>query len=138
MIFTIFVHVAYMSVPRSSSGMFTIGRITYRWQGILFPIDNALCISYALTAKGIIRSPIARGETMFAKLGVQFLGLVYCTEQNTDVYPVSWTAVCYVTVITLFIKKLGWSVQFFFFGGGAPPVVAPLPITSCSTTCTTK
>jgi len=47
------------------------------------------------------------------------------------VYPVSCTLVCYVTVITFFIKKLGWSVQFFFFGGGADPlpdpqVVAPL------------
>jgi len=25
-----------------------------------------------------------RGATTFAKLGVQFLGLGYCTEQNTD------------------------------------------------------
>ena len=51
------------------------------------------------------------------------------------VYPVSWTAVCYVTVLTLFIKKeLGWSVQKkFFWGGGVrtpdPPVVAPLVVT---------
>jgi len=47
------------------------------------------------------------------------------------VYPVSWTAVCYVTVITLFIKKLGMVRPIFFFGGGRsgptdPPVVAPL------------
>ena len=46
------------------------------------------------------------------------------------VYPVSCTAVCYL--ITLFIKKVGWSVQFFFFWGGGvrtppnPPAVAPL------------
>jgi len=40
------------------------------------------------------------------------------------VYPVSCTAVCYVTVITLFIKELGWSVQIW--GYPDPPVVAPL------------
>jgi len=43
------------------------------------------------------------------------------------VYPVSCTAFCYVTVITLFIKKLGWSVQIL--GGpdpSTPLVVAPL------------
>jgi len=31
-----------MSVARSSSGMFTIGRIAYRLEGIFVPIDNAL------------------------------------------------------------------------------------------------
>jgi len=43
------------------------------------------------------------------------------------VYPVSWTAVCYVTVITLFIKKVG-VVRPNFGGSGPPnhPVVAPL------------
>ena len=45
-----------------------------------------------------------------------------------SLYPVSWTAVCYVTVITLFIKKVG--VVRPNFGGvrtpPAPPVVAPL------------
>jgi len=45
------------------------------------------------------------------------------------VYPVSWTAVCYVTVTTLFIKKVG--VVRPNFGGvrtlpTSPPVVAPL------------
>jgi len=43
------------------------------------------------------------------------------------VYPVLWTAVCYVTVMQSSSKKLGWSVQIF---GGPdprdPPVVAPL------------
>ena len=44
------------------------------------------------------------------------------------VYPVSCTAVCYVTVITLFIKKLGWSVQILGVRTPTPPppVVAPL------------
>jgi len=44
------------------------------------------------------------------------------------VYPVSWTAVCYVTVITLFIKNVG-VVRPNFGGSGPPshpPVVAPL------------
>jgi len=35
------------------------------------------------------------------------------------VYPVSWTAVCYVTVVTLFIKKVG--VVRPNFGGPDPP-----------------
>ena len=30
------------------------------------------------------QSVLARGATTFSKLGVQFLGLGYCTEQNTD------------------------------------------------------
>jgi len=59
-----------------------------------------------------------RGATTFSTLGVQFLGL-YVQSKMRMVYPVSWTAVCYVTVITLFIKKLGWSVQIFW-GSGAP------------------
>jgi len=41
-IFTIFFCVLPVSVARSSSGMFTIGRIAYRREGIFFPIDNAL------------------------------------------------------------------------------------------------
>ena len=35
------------------------------------------------------------------------------------VYLVSCTAVCYVTVITLFIKKVGWSIQIW---GSGPPI----------------
>ena len=44
------------------------------------------------------------------------------------VYSVSWTAVCYVTVMTLFVKKVG-VVRPNFGGSGPPdsPVVAPLP-----------
>ena len=37
------------------------------------------------------------------------------------VYPVSWTAVCYVTVITLFIKKVGVVRPNIFLGSGPPP-----------------
>ena len=37
------------------------------------------------------------------------------------VYPVSCTAVCYVTVITLFIKKVGVVRAFFFWGGVRTP-----------------
>ena len=32
-------------------------------------------------------TPRSRGATTFLKLGVQFLGLGYCTEQNTDGIP---------------------------------------------------
>jgi len=45
------------------------------------------------------------------------------------VYLVSWTAVCYVTVITLIIKKVGVVRPNFWGGGPDPPtpsVVAPL------------
>ena len=49
-----------------------------------------------------------RGATTFSKLGVQFLGLGNIVQNKIRmVYPVSWTAVRYVTVITLFIKKVG-------------------------------
>jgi len=69
-----------------------------------------------------------RGTTTFSKLGVQFLGLGYCTEQNTDGIPmVSCNAVCCVTVITLFIKKVGMvRPNFGGFRTPRPPVVAPL------------
>jgi len=57
--------------------------------------------------------------------------LVWVIIQNKIwmVYPVSCTAVCYVTVITLFIKNVR-VVHPIFFGGGSgptqPPVVAPV------------
>jgi len=41
-------------------------------------------------------------------------------------YPVSCTAVCYVTVITLFIKKVG-VVRPHFLGGGGPDPPDPPP-----------
>ena len=41
-IYTKFMCMLPMSVARSSSGMFTIGRIAYRREGIFFPIDSAL------------------------------------------------------------------------------------------------
>jgi len=33
-----------MSVARSSSGMFSIGRIAYRREGVFFPIENVLSV----------------------------------------------------------------------------------------------
>jgi len=41
-IFTKFLFMLPMSVARSSSGMFAIGRITCHREGIFFPIENAL------------------------------------------------------------------------------------------------
>ena len=49
------------------------------------------------------------------KVGVQFLGLGYCTEQNADGIP------SFVHCSLQLHKKLGWSVQFFFLGGVGPP-----------------
>jgi len=41
-IFTKFLCLLPVSVAQSSSGMFTTGRITYRREGVFFPIENAL------------------------------------------------------------------------------------------------
>jgi len=41
-IFTKFLCMLPMSLARSSSGMFTIGRIAYRREGVFFRIENAL------------------------------------------------------------------------------------------------
>ena len=76
-----------------------------------------------------------RGATTFSKFGggVQFLGLGYCTEQNTDGIPsfVHYSVLRNVNH-TLHQKSWGGLSNFFFFfwGGGSgppdPPVVAPL------------
>ena len=54
--------------------------------------------------------------------------MVYAIIQNKIrmIYQVSRTAVCYVTVITLFIKKVG-VVHPIFFGGGPDPPFPPRP-----------
>jgi len=71
------------------------------------------------------------------KVGVQFLGLGYCTEQTTDGIPSFVHSSCYVTVITLCIKKVGVVRPIFFLGGeegeggrsGLPP---PEPPSGCA------
>jgi len=77
--------------------------------------------SSAFYTGSLMTVPI-RGATTFSKLGVQFLGLGYCTEQNADGIP------SFVQCSLQLRKKLGWSVQIL--GGSGPPrppVVAPLP-----------
>ena len=74
-----------------------------------------------------------RGATTFSKLGVQLLGLCFVQNKIRMIFPVSCTAVCYVTVITLFITNVG--VVRPNFGGPdppRPPVVAPLDRGPCS------
>ena len=59
----------------------------------------------------------SRGATTFSKLGVQFLGLGYCTEQNTDGIP---------SFVHCYVKSWGGPSNL---GGSGPlrlPVVAPL------------
>ena len=96
----------------------------------------------------------AGAQPRFQSWGVQFLGVGYFTEQNTDtntiqiqiyiapnslikrdrgaesiVYPLSCTALCYVTVITLFVKKVRGGPSKYLWGPDPPPdplVVAPL------------
>jgi len=57
--------------------------------------------------------PIVRGATTFSKLGVQFLGLCYYTEQSTDNIP------SFMHCSLQLRKKLGWSVQIL--GVQTPP-----------------
>ena len=65
------------------------------------------------------------GRNHVFKVGVQFLGLGYCTEQNTDGIPsfVHCSLLC--NGIALFIKKVG-VVRPNFGGSGLPP---PRPVT---------
>jgi len=69
-----------------------------------------------------------RGATTFSKLeGVQFLGLGYCTEQNTDGIP----SFVYCSLLrngnhTLHQKSWGGPSKFWGSRTPDPPVVAPL------------
>jgi len=67
------------------------------------------------------RSGAIRGATTFSKLGVQWLGVGYCTEQNTDGIPsfVHCRLLCNGNH-TLHQKSWGGPSNFFFFGGGGP------------------
>jgi len=72
-----------------------------------------------------------RGATTFSKLGVQFLCLCYCTEQNTDGMPSFVDCSLLRNGKHTLHKKVGVVRPIFFFGGGdsdlpTPPVVAPL------------
>ena len=78
----------------------------------------------------LVRTPMSReeqGRNHVFKVGGS-KSLVYVIVQNKIrmVYPVSCTAVCYVTVITLFIKKLGWSVQILGVRTSRTPSVCAL------------
>ena len=54
-----------------------------------------------------------RGATTFSKLGVQFLGLGYCAEHNTDGIPSFMHCSLLRNGNHTPSKKLGWSIQFF-------------------------
>jgi len=70
-----------------------------------------------------------RGATTFSKLGVQFLGLGYCTEQNTDGIP-SFVDCSLLRNgnHTLHQKVRGSPSIFFFWGGGSDPPLPPAPL----------
>ena len=53
--------------------------------------------------KRVVRA--CRGTTTFSKLGVQFLGVGYCTEQNADGIP------SFMYCSLQLRKMLGWSIQ---------------------------
>jgi len=54
-------------------------------------------------------------------VGVQFLGLGYCTEQNTDGIP---------SFVHCYVKSWGGPSNFFFLGGGE--VRTPHPPSGCA------
>jgi len=77
-IFTNFLCMLPMSVARSSSGMFTIGRIAYRREGVFFPSENAL---YRL-GKG--DGSAQRGRSMLSTIALfhSFCLFVFCTVKD--------------------------------------------------------
>jgi len=68
-IFTKFLCMLHVSVARSSSDMFTIGRIAYRREGVFFPIENALS-----TGKG--DESAQRGRSMLSTIAL--LSVLLC------------------------------------------------------------
>jgi len=83
-------------------------------------------------------SPIAYGgpfykwagaQPRFQSWGVQFLGLGYCTEQNTEGIPSFVDCSLLRNGITLFIKKVG--VVRPNFGGSVPPPSGPQWLRPC-------
>ena len=72
--------------------------------------------------------PIARGATTFSKLWVQFLGLVYCTEQNTDAIP-SFVVCSLLRNGNHTLHQKSWSGPSKFFWGlrthSCPPWLRP-------------
>jgi len=63
----------------------------------------------------------SRGATTFSKLGVQFLSLGYCTEQNTDGISFVHRSLLRNGNHTLHQKSLGGPSNFFGGGGGFGP-----------------
>ena len=78
---------------------------------------------------------VCRGATTFSKLGspIPWSRLLYRTKYGwyTQFRGLQSAAVCYVTVITLFIKKFEWSVHFFFGGGVRTPPTDPQWLRTC-------
>ena len=73
---------------------------------------------------------LLRGATTFSKLGVQFLGLGYCAEQNTDGIP-SFVDCSLLRSgnHTLHQKSWGGPSNFFLGGGGFR---TPRPPSGCA------
>jgi len=79
-----------MSVAWSSSGMFMIGCIACRWEGVFFPIENALLAGKA-------GSSAQRGQSMLSTIALLIIDLSShrCTQhfQLPFIYQVSYNAV---------------------------------------------
>jgi len=92
-------------------------RLNFRMLGLMLELGRAR-----------VSAPAARrGATTFSKLGVQFLGLGYCTEQNTDIIPsFVHSSRLYNGNHSLHQKSWGGPSKFWGSGPLRPPVVAPL------------
>jgi len=97
------------TVPRHFSAHFALARS---------PISATAEHFSSFTCSAYLLQHGARGATTFSKLGVQFLGLGYYTEQNTYGIPSSCTAVC------SYVKS--WGGRSKCWGSGPPPP-APSP-----------
>ena len=92
-----------VSVARSSSDMFTIGRIAYRWEVVFFPIENALSagkVGWECTAR--------------AKYAIYYCLVVCCGRQDSLS---RYLCVCWWIELTLIklIKRYQQSEQTFIY-----------------------
>ena len=99
------IHVRYLTAPGEFLVFFGV-----TWSLGLVPVDVEGIVIIILATWQFVELP-PRAQPRFQSWGSNSLVLVIVQNKIRMVYRVSCTAVCYVTVIALFIKKLGWSVQ---------------------------
>jgi len=83
-------------------------------------------IVYSASHTLVVICVTSRGATMLSKLGVQFLGLGYCTEQNPDGTP-SFVHCSLLRNGNHTLHQKSWGGPSKFFGGPDP-----LPPSGCA------